>query len=44
MLQHCWTGDRKGIWRVKIVLQQSAEVLLWRLLWDTPNLELFSEK
>ena len=31
-LWNCWLGDREGIWPVKILLQQSAKVLLWRSL------------
>jgi len=38
---HCWLGDRKSIWPVKILHQQSTKVsgLLWQALWGRPNLE-----
>jgi len=40
---HCWLGDRKSIWPVKILHQQSTKVsgLLWQALWGRPNLEWF---
>jgi len=48
VLRHCWLGDKKGIWPVKISHQHPQNVLLWKiyvgpkLIWREVNLSTLS--